>query len=409
MDALVGFEIGPAAGSCGTAMYRKQTVITPDIDNDPLWRFYKHLILPYGFRACWSHPILLEDGTVLGSFAMYYREVRAPDADDLTLLDVATHIASIAIERARREEELQRHRHHLQELVDQRTLELQQAKGRAEEAVEALTSTNLELAQALSVLGLAQDELVRSKKLRALSSLVAGIAHELNTPLGNCLTTASALHDQTESWENKFVRDGREMRRSDLENFLGNVHVASDLLTRNLERAARLISSFKQVAVDSGNTERSSFALHKLVADVVATLRPTFAKPAIVVTQQIEPEIVMESYPNALSKLLANLLENSVMHAFDGRTGGNVVITAHKIDSGDIEMCLRDDGVGIASENLDRIFDPFFTTKFGSGGCGLGLNVVHNILGDILGGSIRCTSTPGQGTAFSMIFPAVAP
>lgn len=409
MEALNGLVIGPEVGSCGTAMYRKEMVVVTDIENDPKWGPYRHLILPFGFRACWSHPILLEDGTVLGSFAMYYREMRAPNADDLRLLDVATHIACIAIERARREEELQKHRHNLQELVDQRTQELQQAKERAEGAVQALTFTNRELAQALRTLSIAQDELVRSKKLRALSSLVAGIAHEMNTPIGNCLTTASALHDQTESWEKQFVEGGLELRRSSLQRYLGHVHLASDLLTRNLERAASLISSFKQIAGDSGNAERSSFVLDKFVGEVIATLRPAFAKTAIVMTQQVASNIVMDSYPSALTQVLANLLENCAMHAFEGRSGGNVVVAARKLDDGDIEMTVRDDGIGIAPENLDRIFDPFFTTKFGSGGCGLGLNVVHNMLSGLLGGSIRCVSTPGQGTTFYVNLPVVAP
>src|SRR5471030_2046006 len=158
MAQLDGLAIGPSVGSCGTAMARKATVVVSDIQTDPLWAPYKDLAAAYGLRACWSIPILLDQDTVLGSFAMYYREVRSPTADDHALIAVAAHLAGIAIVRIRREEELKRHRDHLEELVAARTVELTLAKEHAEMASE-------ELATALDNLSLTQEELVRRDKL----------------------------------------------------------------------------------------------------------------------------------------------------------------------------------------------------------------------------------------------------
>ena len=196
-NALEGLAIGPTAGSCGTAMHTREPVIVTDILIDPLWTPYQHLLAPHGFHACWSTPIYLDQHAVLGSFAMYYREVRSPGPFELQLISVATHIAGIAIDRKRNEETLRRYQHDLQELVRERTAELRSEKEKAETTALALARSNNDLATAFNTLNFAQDELIRSKKLAALGSLVAGIAHELNTPIGNCMMASSTLADET--------------------------------------------------------------------------------------------------------------------------------------------------------------------------------------------------------------------
>ncbi|MRV76459.1 GAF domain-containing protein [Duganella sp. FT92W] len=408
LQALDGFEIGPNVGSCGSAMYRKQSIIVSDIETDPLWQPYKGLLAPYGFRACWSRPIILDSGKVLGTFAMYYREVRSATPDDLALLDVATHIASIAIDRAQREAELELHRMHLRELVDQRTSELNVAKERAEDAVRALTQSNHELAETLSALKLAQDELVRSKKLIALNSIVVGIAHELNTPIGNCMTMASTLATQTDSLSERYQSQGQALRKSELERFMADSQLANAVMLRNLERAAGLIGSFKQIAVDPAGAHRRRFVL----ADVVREAAHAARAPGefhIDVQSDIAAALELDSYPGALGQVLANLLTNCRIHAFDGRDSGAIHIAAHPDGRGGMLITVTDNGAGIEARILDRVFDPFFTTKLGSGCCGLGLNIAHNIVTGLLGGRITCRSEAGKGATFAIELPLSAP
>lgn len=385
MQALDGFTIGPAAGSCGTAMYRKDTVIVEDIMNDPLWAPYKGLAEPYGLRACWATPIFLEREQVLGSFAMYYREVRGPRAEDIDLIAVASHLAGIAIERTRRERELARHREHLEELVTARTAEL---------------------AGALENLSLAQQELVQRDKLAALGALVAGVAHELNTPIGNSLVVATAMAERAQALAAGL---GEGLRRSTLDAYLAQANEAGELLVRNLQRAAGLVASFRQIAVDHAGSQRRRFSLAELIEELAPSLRIAAKQRPITVEQALEADLSMDSYPGALTQALSNLFDNCLLHGFEGAAGGTIRIGAATRSPGVIALSVEDNGAGIPAALLGRVYDPFFTTRLGSGGSGLGLHVTHNIVTGILGGRIELKSELGKGTSFTLVLPAVAP
>lgn len=385
MASLDGVQIGPDVGSCGAAMFRMQPVVVADIETDPLWAPYKALAAPYGLRACWSTPIYLDSQQVLGSFAMYYREVRTPNQDDMRLIEVATHLAGIAIERTRRERELNEHREHLAELVTARTA--------------ALTT-------ALDTLSRTQAELVRRDKLAALGSLVAGVAHELNTPIGNSLVVATTMagHVQTLAAD---IATG--LRRTQLENFLLNAQEAIDILERNLHRAARLVASFKQLAVDSTSAQRRSFVLDELLDELVLPLRITVRHRPIAVELAAAPGLSMDSFPGPLAQVLSNLFENCLVHGFPDDASGTIRIAAWAEGDAAVGISVEDNGPGIAADVADKVYDPFFTTKLGSGGSGLGLHVVHNIVTGVLGGRIALQSTPGQETTFTLSLPRVAP
>ena len=408
LNAFDNLEIGPDAGSCGAAMFKRQTVITTDIATDPHWDGYRDIVAGYGFRACWSTPIFLDRTKVLGSFAMYYREVRSPGGPELELINVATHIAGIAIERKRNEDMLHRYRNELEELVKQRTLELQAEKEKAEAAVVALSKSNGELAGVLNSLNVAQEELVQNKKLAGLGSLVSGIAHELNTPIGNCLLAASTLNDQTSAFSAQFAEKG-SVKRSDLIAYFNEAKNASDMLTRNLHRAAELIASFKQVAVDQTNSNRRHFMLDTTIDNICLTLKTRLRKTHFVIEHHIPGHLEFDSYPGQLGQVLSSLVDNSLVHGFEGREEGAITITAAVEREGWVALTVSDDGSGIPPENLSRVFDPFFTTKLGKGGSGLGLNVVYNIVSGVLGGVIKASSEIGEGTCIVMTLPLIAP
>lgn len=385
MALLDGVPIGPDVGSCGAAMFRKETVIVSDIMTDPLWAPYKSLAEPYGLRACWSTPIHLDQQQVLGSFAMYYREVRAPDQDDMRLIAVATHLAGIAIERTRRERELNEHKEHLAELVTARTA--------------ALTT-------ALDTLSRTQDELVRRDKLAALGSLVAGVAHELNTPIGNSLVVATTMAEHVQALAAN-VDSG--LRRSQLDNYLLSAQEAGDILVRNLHRAARLVASFKQLAVDSTSSQRREFQLDELLEALALPLRISTRHRQVAVELAAEPGLSMDSYPGPLSQVLSNLFENCLVHGFADEASGTIRIAAMGDGDTDVAISVEDDGAGIPADVADKVYDPFFTTKLGSGGSGLGLHVAHNIVTGVLGGRIALRSAAGEGTTFTLRLPRVAP
>jgi PAS domain S-box-containing protein len=396
---LDGVAIGPGVGSCGTAMFRKEMVIVSDINIDPLWAPYKDLAAPHGLRACWSIPILLDGDKVLGSFAMYYREVRSPAAAEQRLINVATHLAGIAIVRARREEELARHQERLEEQVAARTAELQRAKEQAEMA-------NDELSTALDNLSMTQDELVRRDKLAALGTLVAGVAHELNTPIGNSLIMTTTMSERLGALRQD-VEGG--LRRSTLETFLAQASEADEVVVRNLKRAASLVDSFKRIAVDAASSQRRRFLLDQLVAELVLPLQAAVKGCELTVIEDIAPNLELDSYPGPLDQALTHLFDNSVLHGFDNRAAGTITIRARPTASGEVELTLSDNGAGIAAAALARIYDPFYTTRLGHGSSGLGLYITHNIVTGVLGGRIEVASTEGQGTCFTLLLPAVAP
>lgn len=276
------------------------------------------------------------------------------------------------------------------------------------ERTEELQQANQELETTLEALNLAHEELVNSEKLAALGALVAGISHELNTPIGNSLMVASTLSDQTSRLLVNY-RGNKGITRSSLESYINDVDKAGDILVRNLHRAADLVNSFKQVAIDQTSSQRRTFSLEEITSEILLTLWPVIRKSPYTVEQSIPTDITFDSYPGPLGQVLSNLINNALLHGFEGRNQGVVVIAAHSSAEGWVELTVQDDGIGIPAANLNRIFDPFFTTKLGAGGSGLGLNITHNIVSGILGGRVRVQSAVGTGTTFTLTLPQVAP
>ena len=277
---------------------------------------------------------------------------------------------------------------------------------RVERRTAALELANQELSQALATLQVAQTELARTETLAALGNLVGGVAHELNTPIGNAVMAASTLNDEVVAFRQRLAQG---VRRSQLAAFTTRVEQGTAIALRNLQRASELITSFKQVAVDQTSMQRRDFHLGELVDEILLTLQPTLRRTPFKAVADITGDIVLDSYPGALGQILTNLLTNAIVHGLEGREAGTISIAAWPAAEGKIEIEVADDGAGISPELFDRIFEPFVTSKAGRGGTGLGLHIVWNAVTAVLGGTITVASEPGRGTRFRIVVPRVAP
>jgi len=288
-------------------------------------------------------------------------------------------------------------------LVDQTDRQAAEAAQHAltESLEERVALRTAELSQSIEALQAAQDELVRAEKLASLGAMVAGISHELNTPVGNALTMASTLKEVSQEFSAR--SESGAMRKSDLSHYLSNVSEMADLLERNARRAAELISSFKQVAVDRSSQRKRVFDLAQLVSVTLITLQPMVRDRGVVFTQNIAEGLQCDTYPGPLEQILTNLVQNSVVHGFDGRDAGHIDIQA-RLDGASVVMTVRDDGAGMTEHTLKHVFDPFFTTRLGQGGSGLGLSVSHHLAVAVLGGDLTAASTPGEGCTMTLRF-----
>jgi ligand-binding sensor domain-containing protein/signal transduction histidine kinase len=247
-----------------------------------------------------------------------------------------------------------------------------------------------------------QAQLAAHEKLASLGSLVAGVAHELNTPIGNSLLMASTLQEKTGQLAARFAESN--LKKSELEGWIVAASEASALIQRSLHAAAELVNSFKQVSVDQASTQRRRFDLAQACQEIAATIMNQVRRGGHALELQVEPGIVMDSYPGPFGQVLINFVNNALLHAFDG-PGGTMVLAASRLGPDRVRIEFRDDGRGIPAEHLSRIFDPFFTTRMGQGGTGLGLNIAYNIVTSLLGGTIRVESGQGGGTAFILELP----
>ncbi|MDP3133264.1 MAG: PAS domain S-box protein [Burkholderiaceae bacterium] len=276
---------------------------------------------------------------------------------------------------------------------------------RIQRRTESLTQANEALQQAVDRLQQAQAQLVQSEKLASLGEMVAGVAHELNTPIGNGLMAVSTLSARAKGFR---AQSAQGLRRSDLEQFMAQVETAGDIATRNLQRASDLISSFKQVAVDQTSSQRRVFDLANLCHEIVLTLQPMLKRTPYQVVCEVEAGVQLDSYPGPLGQVLTNLIQNAVTHGLDGQPQGTVWLRGHAQGS-DWVLSVEDDGRGIAPDALARVFDPFYTTRLGQGGSGLGLHLAHHVVSGVLGGRVEASNRPEGGACFRLHCPLQAP
>ncbi len=295
--------------------------------------------------------------------------------------------------------ELNLSKRELLELNDQLEIRVNQRTEQVETAHKALQESMDKLEQAMT-------ELVYAEKLAALGSMVAGISHELNTPIGNTLLAATSMEKLFEEVSEK-IQAGN-FRRTSFDEFIKEGLEMSSLISRSTQRAADMVVSFKQVAIDQTSEQRRTFDLRDVIEDNAKALLTNFKKKKIRLINSVPAGIECNSFPGPLGQILSNIIQNAILHGFDEKSSGTLTIEADS-QMKQVLLSIRDDGVGMSSSVLTHVFDPFFTTRLGRGGSGLGLSISHRIATSVLGGDLRAESTLGHGATFILTLPKVAP
>ncbi|MDM8568901.1 response regulator, partial [Thiotrichales bacterium HSG1] len=323
----------------------------------------------------WGNPIFDEEGEI--SYAMMaFQDITERRLAELEREKFNQQLLKL-------NQELEDYSHTLEERVSERTFKLEEAKQAAENALQQLKTT--------------QEQLVESAKMAELGNLVAGVAHEINTPVGIGVTAASRLETLTKEIVNLY--ENNKMKRADLDKYLGSTQKGSDLILKNLTRAADLIQSFKQVAVDQAGEQQRTFELNEYLHEILTTLRPEFKRTKHEITIECDNDIMLSSYPGVFSQVITNFVMNSLIHGFRDKSDGHMRII---VEQNDEEIILRysDNGRGIPADIVSKVFDPFFTTNRQGGGSGLGMHIVYNLITHQLNGTIQCESVIDEGTTF---------
>ena len=296
----------------------------------------------------------------------------------------------------------------LQSMVQRRHLDLQKIQEYQTNLEELVTHRTEQLK-------LVQEELIQADNLAALGSLVAGVSHELNTPLGNALMAATTIKDSATLLDDELER--QTLSKEALENEVARISETASIIEKTLARARELVGNFRQVAVDRQSEKKRAFNFDHIIRETIATLQPTLQKTPFKLELDLDGDQVIDSYPGAVSQLVSNFVENAVKHAYEGREQGTIRLSssienrskAAGAAGRTIVFKCRDDGVGIPDKNLKKVFEPFFTTKFGKGGSGLGMAICYQLATEALNGTISVSSKVGHGTEFTVEIPVTEP
>ncbi len=327
------------------------------------------------------------------------RELEAghvPQLRDLAvreLADVDKSLRSMAATLTQRESQLRSTNEQLELRVQERTHHLQ--------------TVNADLEQTMKRLEATQSELVQAGKMAALGGMVAGISHELNTPVGNAKLAASALVENARRLQE--IVDSGKVSKSEIQRCTAAFEEGANLIDRSLERASDIVRSFKQVAVDQTSNRRRNFELGEVIRENYILLSPRLNKAGISVNMELPSKFEMNGYPGVIGQVLTNLLENAMLHGYSDSQGGQVDIVAQAVSQDVVRLTVRDYGRGIANEALSKVFDPFYTTRMGQGGSGLGLSIVYSLITHSLAGKISVDSKVGSGTSFILELPMNSP
>ncbi|MCL9783794.1 ATP-binding protein [Vibrio sp. S4M6] len=255
-----------------------------------------------------------------------------------------------------------------------------------------------ELEATLTTLKQTQEKLVRSEKLAGLGSLVSGISHELNTPVGNAITISSSIKDTI--YEFKHIQD-----ESKAEDYFQRIEESAEFLEKNLKRSVELINNFKQISVDQANFHKAKFDLPELLTELKLNVSSLLSKEQISLSEHYPKSLQMHSYPDAISKVMDRLINNVIRHAFAESAQKSLTIECLLIEQSKVRIDVTDNGKGIDTEKVSKVFDPFYTTQLGQGSSGLGLHIVYNLVTELLKGDITVESEQDKGTTFRITLP----
>ena len=265
-----------------------------------------------------------------------------------------------------------------------------------------LRKRNQELASSMDTLHQAQEQLVESERMASLGGLVAGIAHDVNTPLGVSVTAASFLQERLNNLKTDF--EDKSLTSKNMASFIDEAEQTALLLLSNLERASDLIASFKQVAVDQTSETEREFVLGDYINEIIQSLKPSFKHTEHQINVSCPDNLVVTCAPGAIAQIVTNMVVNSITHGFEGKAAGSVILDV-KEDGNNVVIHYQDDGKGLSEEELSKLFDAFFTTKRGEGGSGLGTHIMYNLVTQSLHGHIEADSTLGNGLQYTIRFP----
>lgn len=275
-------------------------------------------------------------------------------------------------------------------------------EGRVIERTNQLKLANQELERMLNELKSTQAHLIESEKLASLGSLVAGVAHEVNTPIGIAVTAVSIMNQKISQIQDIFSQN--KLKRSDFSTFLKSIYEASQITETNLQHAVKLMKSFKKTSADQISETQHEFNLKEYLNEIIFSVKPVLKKNNLSTKIICPDDLIVDNYPGVLSRVITIFITNSIAHGYDSDQSGTLTIDVKQIDN-KVLLSYSDTGKGIPQENLKKIFDPFFTTKRGAGGIGLGLNIAYNNVTQLMAGTITCTSEVGKGTMFLITFP----
>ncbi len=382
--ALDGVQIGQGVGSCGTAAFQKQRVIVEDINSHPYWAQYKALALGAGLQACWSEPIIGAEGKVFGTFAMYYAQPRTPIEEDIQFIETNASLAAIVFENDSARCQLIEANKLLSQTIDERN--------------QQLVATNEELSKVLVQQALDNSQSLKVAKTQTTTKILAGFAHEINTPVG-VATTATSFTEQTIT---QFINsiENNQLSKNDALVRLNEMKDSVHLTESSLKKTAALIAQFREIDISLADYDKSKFLVDELMQDFSDHIQEKLGAHAL--EFEVEKNTTCHS-KSSLWQVLSQLVDNSLEHGFIHMDSGLISIHINQ-NNENLIINYQDNGIGISADERTSVFDPFFSTKRESGKVGLGLNVINNTISNTYHGQIKLMDSP-LGVRYEISIP----